>query len=395
MAIPFAFIGMNIWDALLESISGITTTGLTVIEHPDRMPSSFLFARSWLQWLGGLIILTVALAFLLRPGEGTRPLREMAQDSGLLRQTAFYRVRYVLAIYIALTIAAFLILFLIEGDVLTALIHALSSISTGGFSTGASGLEPIIQPTSIAVLTLFSFLGATPFVVYAGMFGSHGIPGALVSEFLTLCVLTVVSVSGMVLILTWYEGQPWAMAARTGAFLAVSAQTTTGYALGPISGMGDLAIAFLLPVMIIGGAGGSTAGGIKVFRLQIFIAIIGAVIRRLMSSPHAVIRLRPGREEFSSAVVERAVAIAMLYGLTCILSWLIFLAHGYPPLPALFDVVSAMSTVGLSTGITSPDLPALLKAVLCADMLLGRLDFLAFLILFSPQNWLPVRKATS
>ena len=119
------------------------------------------------------------------------------------------------------------------------------------------------------------------------------------------------------------------------------------------------------------------------------------VIRRAAMPPHAVSELRFGGRVVDSAELVRALLPVTLFVVVVLVSWLPFLALGYEPLNALFEVVSATGTVGLSTGITAPDLPPLLKGVLCADMLLGRLEFVAILILLYPSTWIGKRSTSS
>ena len=139
--------------------------------------------------------------------------------------------------------------------------------------------------------------------------------------------------------------------------------------------------------MAIGGSVGSTAGGIKILRLLILLRLFQLTVRRIAVPSHAVVEAKLGGRRLEDDDLLRALVLTALFIAVILLSWLPFVAAGYDPLNALFEVVSATATVGLSTGITATDLPTYLKAVLCADMLAGRLEIVALLIVLYPGSW--------
>ncbi len=144
--------------------------------------------------------------------------------------------------------------------------------------------------------------------------------------------------------------------------------------------------------MAVGGGSGSTAGGIKLLRLLVVLRLLQFFVRRTAMPPHAAAQPRLGGQPLDAEEVQRVALVVVLFGVAAGLSWLAMLIYGYPPLDALFEVVSALGTVGLSTGIASPDLATPLKLVLCADMLLGRLELLALLVLLYPRTWFGKRR---
>ncbi|RMD70670.1 MAG: TrkH family potassium uptake protein, partial [Gammaproteobacteria bacterium] len=143
-----------------------------------------------------------------------------------------------------------------------------------------------------------------------------------------------------------------------------------------------------------GGASGSTAGGIKLLRLLIFLQLLRFALLRSGMPEHAVAHPTLGGQPLEERDAARALLIILLFAATAALSWLPFVALGCDALDALFEVISAMGTVGLSAGISSPGLPAGLKLILCADMLLGRLEILALLVVCYPRTWFGKRRAT-
>jgi len=146
--------------------------------------------------------------------------------------------------------------------------------------------------------------------------------------------------------------------------------------------------------MACGGSIGSTAGGVKLLRVVIVVRLLLLTLRRFAMPRHAVTELRIGDRTIPDDLVAAAVLTVLLFLLVCMLSWLPFVALGHDPLNALFEVTSATGTVGLSTGITGPALAPFLKLILCIDMLCGRLEFFAILILVYPGTWLGQRGGT-
>jgi trk system potassium uptake protein TrkH len=146
--------------------------------------------------------------------------------------------------------------------------------------------------------------------------------------------------------------------------------------------------------MFVGGGLGSTAGGIKIFRLLVCLRILGLLLDRISILRSGRASLRLGGDSVSPDEVEWVVGVVSAFGILVLLSWLAFLTYGYAPLDSLFEVVSAVGTVGLSAGITSAELPAFLKGVLSLDMLMGRVEVVAFIVLLRPSTWLVRRRSS-
>ena len=180
---------------------------------------------------------------------------------------------------------------------------------------------------------------------------------------------------------------PWQDILLHAPLVAVSAQTGAGFTSTPIGEM-DAASKFVLILSMTAGRGmGSTAGGIKILRLLLLLRLLQLIIRRTCMPSHAVVEPRLGRHRLADREIEHALLIIMLFLIVILLSWFPFLAMGYAPLDSLLEVVSATATVGLSSGITGPELPGFLKGVLCLDMLLGRLEVVALVLVLYPWTW--------
>jgi len=177
-----------------------------------------------------------------------------------------------------------------------------------------------------------------------------------------------------------------------GPLIAVSAQTTVGFAPVDPGSLDAGSKLTLIVAMLIGGDAGSTAGGIKILRFLIVVRLLHVLLLRSALPPHAVMPFRVADRTLEPPEVQIAVSIVLLFAITLLVSWLPFLLLGYAPLDSLFDVASALGTVGLSTGVTGPALHPLLKAVLCVDMLMGRLEIVAVLVLFYPRTWFGRRR---
>lgn len=392
MAAPLSATGLSAVDAFFESTSAITTTGLSMVPNVQNTTSAFLFTRSWMQWLGGLVVLVLALAFVLEPGAAARKLGALASDVGNVQESTFVRGRRILLVYALLSALGFLCVWALEGDAFSALIHTLSAISTGGFSTHQDSLAGLGEPAARWAVTVLSFAGAVPMLLFFGVFTKGVTSFDAASEAKALVILSLLVVVALSAALMASTQTTWSEAFASGLLLGVSAQTTTGYSNLEVGNLSSLSKTLLVGAMLVGGSSGSTAGGLKVFRLLIALLLIRLVLLKVSAAPHARPILRLGRGRVRSDLVQRALAVILLYVAICYLSWLAFLSAGFPPLDSLFEVISAVSTVGLSTGVADPDLPASLKLVLCADMLLGRLEVLAFLVLLSPRNWSMSRK---
>jgi trk system potassium uptake protein TrkH len=264
-------------------------------------------------------------------------------------------------------------------------------VSTGGFSPTDGGLAALPHWEARYCVTVFAFLCALPMALYYHLFRSDWRKALGDVELRGLLAATLMSVAVL-----------WAfMPARIGAsgvetmghtiVTAVSAQTTTGFSTLDIAQLSPVAKGALIVSMGIGGSIGSTAGGIKILRLLIVVRLIQLALNRSALASHAVVTTKLGGRPLEDADIIRTLLLIILFGIVILVSWLAFMAYGYDPINALFEVVSATGTVGLSTGITRQGLEPALKAILCADMLLGRLEVIALLVVLYPKTWIGKR----
>lgn len=383
MTLPMMAAGLSLSDALFEAISGITTTGLSTVADLSDKPHAFLFSRAWLQWYGGLGIAVFSIALLLQHHVTSRRLIEPVAEEGLVTTTRTH-ARRIIKIYLLLTIIGISVLWLSSGDGFIAVTHTLAAISTGGFSTYNQSLAAVSPQTGILV-TALSFCGAISLPLYYRVYQRGWRELVTDVEFKTLVLL-----SALVWLTLYYilqgSGQP--NAGYHAFMLGLSAQTTTGFSTFTVITLTDPAKLLLIGAMFIGGSIGSTSGGIKILRLLILWRLIKLPLQRAAMPAHAVSETRLGSDKpLETQESIQALILIILFIATIFISWWIFVGYGYDVIDSLFEVVSATGTVGLSTGITGSELPLPLKLVLCLDMLLGRLEIIALLVVVYPSTW--------
>ncbi len=386
MAYPLTATGLAFEDALFEAVSAVTTTGLSTAGSIESRSPILAFTRAWMQWYGGLGIAALSVALLMGHHAAARRLMEPT-DTENIATTARAHARRVLLVYLALTVAGTVLLWGWLGDGFVALAHVLSTVSTGGFSTFDDSLAAMPR-SAVGVLTLLSALSAVPLVLYFAAL--RGKPWQLLGDPEVRALAVALLLAGAVLAVSLhrFSGLDWAAAAGHGAMLGVSAQTTTGFTTLSPQGLDPVSKLWLILVMTVGGCTGSTAGGVKLLRVLVVLRLLQHFVRRASMPRHALVRPRLGGRPLEPLDVERVLLVVASFLAVMAVSWLVFLGYGYPPLDALFEVTSALGTVGLSTGIARPELEAPLKYLLCADMLLGRLEILALMVLAYPSTWI-------
>jgi trk/ktr system potassium uptake protein len=386
-ALPFYHYGLSFMDALFEAVSGVTTTGLSSLETVETLPLTFQFARAWLQWVGGLGIVVLSVAIILPQSKATLHLfRENWEKEGLVSGTRSY-ARIILQVYFFMTLAGFILLIFMGVNWFDAITHILAAVSTGGFSRYDSSLSGLHGFPVQAAVILMSCFGALPLVIYYSLFRGDWRKFTGNPEIKGLFLVAVFAVAVTILVLFYVDGLPLHRAFEDGTLLALSAQTTTGFTTIPIPKLSEASKLFTILFMFIGGNVGSTAGGIKILRLLVVLKMIRLLVVRSGLPPSAVVQPRLAGKRLESIEVERSFLLVFLFFIVILLSLIPFLLLGYPFLDSLFEIVSATCTVGLSTGISSFKLPALLKSILCLDMLMGRLEIIAFLVLVYPPAW--------
>jgi trk system potassium uptake protein TrkH len=391
MTYPMMGAGLGLLDAFFEAVSGVTTTGLTTVSAVETMPRSFLFARAWMQWYGGLGIVVLSLALVISPGLAAKGLAFEDGTDDIVGGTRSF-ARLTLLVYVSITAMGICLLLILGVHPFNAVLYTLASVSTGGFSPHAGSLVDLGGwPVHTAVI-LICLSCSFPLAFY---YRHRQKSWTRTVNALQVHAIVAMGLVGTVLLgfSMWVGSQitiPEVL--RQAPFMAFSAQTTSGFSTMNTAELNSVSKLLLILQMAVGGGVGSTAGGFKVLRLLILFQILQVAVLRTSLVKHAFFKPRLGSVSLSDGETRNAFMIILLFGGVILFSWIFFVAYGLDPLDSLFEVVSATGTVGLSSGITSRELPALLKGVLCGDMLLGRLEILAWLVLLNPGTWFGRRR---
>lgn len=395
LAVTMMADGLGFVDALFESVSAVTTTGLSTLATVDDKSTGFLFSRAWAQWYGGLGIMVLSLALVTSPGLATRRLAvgEAEADDPVGGTKAHFR--RVVLVYVMLTLAGWIVLALMGVGAGQSWYYVFCAVSTGGFAPDDASLGALGSWAVRGAVIALCVCGATSLVFYRRVYRDGLRPFVEDRQLHALVVLGVAVAIGLVALLRLQEDWSWGNAAGHGLVLAFSAQSTAGFASTSVEDLNATAKVGLMIAMFIGGGAGSTAGGLKILRLLVLLSLMRVVLIRTALPTHAVLEPRLGGKRVGQADITDAVCLLGLFLLVVVLSWLPFLFCGYDPLDSLFEVVSATGTVGLSSGVTGPALEPGLKLLLCADMLMGRLEILAWIVLLYPGTWLGRRGAST
>jgi trk system potassium uptake protein TrkH len=379
--------GLNFTDALFETISGVTTTGLSVTASVADKPAIFLFSRAWMQWIGGLGIVILCVATMIRPGLAAKRIGDLEDYEDDLVGSTRSHARRVIIVYSIMTGFGIIVLGMLGAGWFNGVIYSLSAVSTGGFSPHDASLAGLNSQWLQGMVILLSVAGAIPLVLYFRSFKEGARVLIRDRQVQGLLVAGLVAALLMALFLT-RDGFSWIQALRHGVLNAFSAQSTAGFSTLDISQLNTGAKLTLIFSMFLGGGVGSTAGGIKIIRLLILGQLLYIFLQRPGMPRQAVAEASLGRRRLETDEIQNALSIVFIFLIFLGISWLIFIGMGHNPLDSLFEVVSAIGTVGLSSGISAPDLHPVLKGVLCADMLLGRLEIIAWIVLFYPRTWI-------
>jgi len=391
MAWPTMASGLDFIDALFETVSAVTTTGLSTATSVEDKTETFLFSRAWMQWVGGLGIVVLGMAALFQPGLAAKRL-DIAEFSDDIIGGTRAVARRVLAVYLLLTIGGIGLLKLSGVDWYNALLYCLSAISTGGFSPHDASLAGLQNFTAECAVIVISMAGAVSLLLYYRAY--HKGPSCLWRDEQLKALLMIGIIISILLSLSLHlqDGLGWTNAFRYGAVNGLSALSTAGFASIDIGATEPGSKFILMLSMAVGGSAGSTAGGIKIIRLLILFHLLSLMLRRSAAPAHAIDETRLGGRKLDQQALISSAMFVVIFISFAALSWLPFLLLGYQPMDSLFEVFSALGTAGLSSGIAALDLHPLLKATLCADMLLGRLEIIVWLVFFYPGTWIGKRK---
>mgnify|MGYP003870535919 FL=1 len=394
-ALPMVLIQhISYTDAFFETMSGVTTTGSTILVGLDNASPGLLIWRSMLHWLGGIgfIGMAVAILPLLRVG-GMRLFQTESSDWGeKVMPRSHMAAKYILLVYSGLTLLGFFAFWAAGMTPFEALNHAMSLISTGGFSTSDLSLANWSQPAVHWVAVVIMIFGSLPFTLYVAtlrghrraLFKDHQVRGFLGFLLLTWLVFG-----------TWLwqnSEHSWLDAFRIVALNVTSVVTTTGVALGDYTLWGSFSILLFFYLTFIGGCSGSTAGGLKIFRFQVAYVLLKANLQQLVH-PRAVIKQQYNGHSLDEDIVRSMITFSFFFSVTIGVIALGLTLVGLDWVTALTGAATAVCNVGPGLGpIIGPagnfsTLPDAAKWLLTIGMLLGRLEILTVLVLFTRAFW--------
>jgi trk system potassium uptake protein TrkH len=393
-AIPFLGLGIGITDAVFESVSGITTTGSTILTGLDSQPPGILMWRALLQWLGGIGIIATAILMLplLRVG-GMQLFKIESSDTGEKAASSTMKIAVgLLTAYVALTAACTMFYYAFGMSGFDAVTHAMATLSTGGFSTHDASFGYFTDRRLHWTATLFMLAGAVPFFLYI-----RAARGDLLAPLRDPQVRTFISfvIIAAVVMAAWLmvkRGIGISEALTLSSFNIVSIVTTTGFASEDYTAWGRGAIGFFLVLMFVGGCTGSTSGAIKIYRFQVAWLVVRAHLRRLYS-PNRVVTLRYNDKRLPDDVPPSVLAFLTVFVATIALFTICFTFTGLDLVTAYSAAITAITNVGPGLGEvigpagTFEPLPDTVKWLLSLAMLAGRLEVMTLLIAFDPDFW--------
>jgi trk system potassium uptake protein TrkH len=394
-ALPFLLTQhISYTDAFFESMSGITATGATVLSGLDNMSPGILMWRSMLHWLGGIgfIGMAVAILPLLRIG-GMRLFQTESSDrSEKVMPRSHMVAKSIVLVYIGFTVLGSLAFWWAGMSLFDAINHAMSAISTGGFSTSDLSLAKWDAPAVHWVAVVVMILGSVPFTLYVSTL--RGNRGALIRDQQVQGLLGLL-VATWIVLGTWYwitTDLPWLDALRHVALNVTSVVTTTGFALGDYSLWGNFSLMLFFYLGFIGGCSGSTAGGIKIFRFQVAYILLKANLNQLIH-PRAVIKQKYNGHRLDEEIVRSILTFSFFFAFTIGIIALLLSLLGVDWMTALTGAAATVSGVGPGLGeVIGPagnfsTLPDAAKWILAGGMLLGRLEIITVLVLCMPAFW--------
>ena len=396
--IPFLLSNLNLSfiDAFFESMSGITTTGSTIITDLDNAPKSILIWRAILQWLGGIGVIVMAITILPLLNVGGMQLfkKDHTSDTAEKILPKTREVTLVISIiYLTLTFVCGISYWFVGMGVFDSIAHAMTTIATGGFSTYSSSIGYFQNPKIEIISIIFIVLGSMPFIAYVKFIKGDKKIFLKDTQIKGLIYILIISILLMFFYLMLNNKElTFLNNLRISAFNVVSILSGTGYVTTDFSAWGKFPLMFFLFLMFVGGCAGSTTCGIKIFRFQILGSFIINQIKKLVY-PRGVFSIKYNNEIVSNTFIYSIITFIFLYFFIFFILAALLSINGLDFITAISGSASAISNVGPGLGnVIGPDgnfsdLPNFSKLSLSLGMLLGRLELFAVLVLFFPSFW--------
>ena len=395
-SLPFIFskLDLSITDAFFESMSGITTTGSTIITNLDVAPKGILLWRAMLQWLGGIGIIIMAITLMPIMNVGGMQLFKISSSDTtekVMPKTKEIAIRLIL-IYSCLTTLCLIIYKICGMNLFDSFTHSMTTIATGGFSNYNESIgyfkNPYIEITSI----FFILCGSIPFIVYLKFL--NGERSIFKSDIQIKGFLKILFISILILFLylSLINKSFTEISFLSVSFNVISILTGTGYVTDNFSNWGNFPLIFFLILMFIGGCAGSTSCGIKIFRVQILYEFFSNQIKKIIY-PHGIFNLKYGKQNINNKFMSSVITFIYLYVVIFFIVTALLSVSGLDLITSISAAATSISNVGPGLGDdigpngNFSSLSDYSKWILSFAMILGRLELFAILVLFIPSFW--------
>ena len=395
-SLPFIFsnLELSITDAFFESMSGITTTGSTIIINLNESPKSILLWRSILQWFGGIGIIVMAITLMPIMNVGGMQLFKISNNDSsekILPKSKEIALRLIF-IYLGLTFLCSFFYKIFGMNYFDSFTHAMTTIATGGYSNYNESIGYFNSAAIEIISIIFIILGSIPFIAYIKFLnGNRNIftSDTQIKSFIKIIIFSTII---LFIYLLFQSKNITDVSLRAVIFNVVSILTGTGYVTQEFDGWGSFALIFFLVLMFIGGCAGSTACGIKIFRIQILYLFFINQLKKIIY-PRGVFVIKYDNNNVDNKFMSSIVSFIYLYIIIFFLLSALLSLSGLDFITSISGAATSISNVGPGLGSTiGPNgnfsqLPDIAKWLLSLGMILGRLELFAILVLFLPSFW--------
>ena len=393
-SLPFVFsnVEFSFTNAFFESMSGITTTGSTIIPNLESIPKGILLWRAILQWLGGIGIIVMAITLMPIMNVGGMQLFQISNNDSsekILPKSKEIALRLIY-IYSGLTALCALSYKILGMNIFDSLTHSMTTIATGGFSNYNDSIG-FFNSVSIEISAMiFIILGSLPFIAYIKFLSGNN--KILISDVQIKTFLKIIIFSIIILSIYLSFNNPNQINLRSIFFNVISILTGTGYVNAQYDNWGSFPIILFLALMFIGGCAGSTTCGIKIFRIQILYSFIVNQLKKIIY-PKGIFVLKYDQNPVDNKFISSIISFIYLYLIIFFIITALLSLSGLDFITAISGAATSISNVGPGLGsIIGPNgnfssLPDISKWILTLGMILGRLELFAILVLFLPSFW--------
>ena len=393
-SLPFVFSDINFTftNAFFESMSGITTTGSTIISNLEYMPKGILFWRAILQWLGGIGIIVMAITLMPIMNVGGMQLFKISNNDSsekILPKSKEIALRLIY-IYLGLTVLCALSYKFLGMNIFDSLTHSMTTIATGGFSNYNESIGFFDSfPIEISAM-IFIILGSLPFIAYIKFL--NGDKKILFSDIQIKTFIKIIIFSIIILSTYLAFNESIKIDIRSILFNVISILTGTGYVNAQFDGWGGFPLILFLALMFIGGCAGSTTCGIKIFRIQILYSFISNQLKKIIY-PKGIFILKYDQNPVDNKFISSIISFIFMYLVIFFIITALLSLTGLDFITSISGAATSISNVGPGLGpIIGPNgnfssLPDISKWILTLGMILGRLELFAILVLFLPSFW--------